>query len=156
MTSDTTVLEGIIAAEGTQYVASWDKLQEVGVEIERTSAQGLELLQAAESVYVVETDTKSSKLRLLKTASKRQAAAGELVEIAIRYENIGETPINNLSIFDSLSARLQYVDQSSKSSRPASFTQKVNEVGSKMLRWEINEEVPPHQYGVISFMVRVL
>ena len=156
MTSDTTVLEGIIAAEGTQYVASWDKLQEVGVEIERTSAQGLELLQAAESVYVVETDTKSSKLRLLKTASKRQAAAGELVEIAIRYENIGETPINNLSIFDSLSARLQYVDQSSRSSRPASFTQKVNEVGSKMLRWEINEEVPPHQYGVISFMVRVL
>ncbi|MBO7679042.1 MAG: hypothetical protein J6S75_05165, partial [Thermoguttaceae bacterium] len=63
LTSDTTVLEGIIAAEGTQYVASWDKLQEVGVEIERTSAQGLELLQAAESVYVVETDTKSSKLR---------------------------------------------------------------------------------------------
>ena len=156
MTSDTTVLEGIRAAEGVQYVAGWDKLQEVGVEIERTSAQGLELLQAAESVYVVETDTKSSKLRLLKTASKRQAAPGELVEIAIRYENIGETPITRLAVYDSLAARLQYVDESSKSSRPASFTQKVNEAGSLELKWEINEEISPHQYGVISFMVRVL
>lgn len=155
MTDEGSILERLRTADGALAVGTWGEIQEVAVEIEKNAAQGMVRVQAAEAVFTVETDSKTSRLSLFKMASKKDAAPGELIEFALRYENVGGERIENVTILDNLSARLEYLPDSAKSSRKATFTTKPNQTGSQVLRWEIDEPLEPRQYGVVSFMCRV-
>lgn len=155
MTEDASVLARLRTAGSALAVGTWGEIQEVSVEIEKVSAQGMVRHQAAEAVFTVQTDSKTSRLSLFKMASKKDAAPGEVIEFALRYENVGGERIENVTILDNLSARLEYIPDSAKSSRNATFTTRTNQTGSLLLKWEINEPLEIHQYGVVSFLCRV-
>lgn len=155
MTEDASVLARLRTADSALAVGTWGEIQEVSVEIEKVSAQGMVRHQAAEAVFTVQTDSKTSRLALFKMASKKDAAPGEVIEFALRYENVGGERIESVTILDNLAARLEYVPDSAKSSRNATFTTRTNQTGSLMLKWEINEPLEPRQYGVVSFLCRV-
>ncbi|MDO5566392.1 MAG: DUF11 domain-containing protein, partial [Planctomycetia bacterium] len=99
--------------------------------------------------------TKSSKLRLITVASKDAAQPGELIEFVLRYENVGDQVIGNVTLLDNLSSRLVYVDRSAKSSRKGEFLVKENQQGSVVLRWEITEPLKPGEFGVVEFICKV-
>ena len=145
----------LVIAQGTAAAAAWGKTQGVAVQIDKVSAQGNVTLQGAATIYSIENNTKTSQLRLFKTASKQQAAPGELIEFVIRYENVGGEVIGNVTILDSLSARLEYVEDSAVSSKKADFLVKNNETGSLVLRLEVTDPLEPGDYGVLSFLCRV-
>ena len=145
----------LVIAQGSAAAAAWGKTQGVAVQIDKVSAQGNVTLQGAATIYSIKNNTKTSQLRLFKTASKQQAASGELIEFVIRYENVGGEVIGNVTILDSLSARLEYVDDSAVSSKKADFLVKNNETGSLLLRLEVTDPLEPGDYGVLSFLCRV-
>jgi len=143
------MLEGALAAQG------WSGEQKVAVALDTVNAFSNTYLDGASTIYSVKDDTKTSKLRVIKIANKDAARPGELVEFTLRFENIGDEPIGNVTILDNLSARLAYVDNTAKSSVPAEFLAELNEQGSLNLRWEITEPLEPKEFGVVRFICKV-
>lgn len=95
------------------------------------------------------------KLRLCKLASTGAALPGEEVEFTLRFDNIGDRVIGNVTIVDSLTTRLEYVPDSQKSSVEANFSTQPNDGDSLVLRWEIVEPLQPGKGGVLQFRARV-
>jgi uncharacterized repeat protein (TIGR01451 family) len=104
---------------------------------------------------VYQTDEPDSPLlRLVKLASRGHALPGEEIEFTLRFDNVGDQVIGNVTIVDNLATRFEYVAESAQSSVDANFGTKANN-GSTILRWEIEEPVEPGQGGVLRFRVRV-
>jgi uncharacterized repeat protein (TIGR01451 family) len=95
------------------------------------------------------------KLRLLKLASCGNAQPGEEIEFTLRYDNIGDQVIGNVTVVDNLSTRFEYVPETAKSSVDADFITQSNDEGSLILRWEIRDPVKPGDGGVLRFRVKV-
>ena len=94
------------------------------------------------------------RLRICKVASKSDAQVGETVEFTLRFDNIGEQPVNNVTIIDSLTTRLEYVDASQNSSREAKFDTQQNDGESLVLRWELKEPLKVNEGGIIRFQCK--
>lgn len=149
-TSDASLLlEGSLAAQG------WSGEQKVAVALETVNAFSNIYLDGASTIFSVKDDTKTSKLRVIKIANKDAARPGELVEFTLRFENIGDQPIGNVTILDNLSSRLAYVENTAKSSVPAELLAELNERGSLVLRWEITDPLEPKEFGVVRFICKV-
>jgi len=95
------------------------------------------------------------KLRLLKLASCGNAVPGDEIEFTLRFDNIGDQVIGNVTIVDNLTTRFEYVPGSAKSSVDAAFVTEENDVGSLILRWEIKDPVKPGTGGILRFKVTV-
>lgn len=143
------MLDGAIAAQG------WSGEQGVAVSTDLVNAFSNAYVEGAATVYHIKDDTKTSKLRVIKIANKDAAKPGEFVEFTLRFENIGDQPIGNVTILDNLSARLRYVDGTAQSSMQADFLADLNEKGSLVLRWEIEKPLMPKEFGVIRFICKV-
>jgi uncharacterized repeat protein (TIGR01451 family) len=94
-------------------------------------------------------------LVLCKWADKQAAHVGDVVTFYLRYTNTGGQPMTNVVVSDSLTNRLEYITGTAVADRAAAFTTQVNEVGSAILRWEIQGSLPPGQSGVVRFQARI-
>jgi uncharacterized repeat protein (TIGR01451 family) len=101
------------------------------------------------------TGPTSPKLRLCKLASSGEALPGEEIEFTLRFDNIGDQLISNVTIADNLTTRFEYVPGTAKSSVNADFITESNDVGSLVLRWEIKDPVKPGAGGILRFKVKV-
>jgi len=77
------------------------------------------------------------------------------VWFTIRFDNVGNQLIGNVTIIDNLSPRLEYVADSAQCSLPAQFFTEPNEGDSVALRCEVTDPLQPGQGGVIRFRCRV-
>ncbi len=143
------VFDGAVAAQ------SWDGEQGVAVSTDLVNAFSNAYVEGASTVFAIKDDTKTSKLRVIKIANKDAAKPGEFVEFTLRFENIGDEPIGNVTILDNLSSRLRYVDGTAKSSVQADFSANLSESGSLVLRWEIKDPLEPKEFGVARFICKV-
>ena len=82
------------------------------------------------------------------------ARPGEEVEFTLRFDNIGNRVIGNVTIVDHLTTRLEYVTQSTTSSVDADFSTSSTTT-SMVLRWEITQPLEPGEGGVLQFKCRV-
>ena len=73
----------------------------------------------------------------------------------IFYRNMGNTPIRDVAIVDSLLPRLEYVKGTSRGPEGTAFTTAVNRVGSTELRWALPGVLAPGASGHVSFDVIV-
>jgi uncharacterized repeat protein (TIGR01451 family) len=94
-------------------------------------------------------------MRIIKIASHKEAQSGDVVEFTLRFDNIGDEEVGNVTIVDNLTTRLEYVEDSQSCTPDATFLVEPNEGQSLALRWEILEPIPPGQGGVIKFKCRV-
>lgn len=143
------MLSGALAAQG------WSGEQGVAVSTDLVNAFSNAYSDGAATIYQIKDDTKTSKLRVIKIANKDSAKPGEFVEFTIRFENIGDQPIGNVTILDNLSPRLRYVDGTAQSSMLAELLADLNEKGSLNLRWEIEKPLYPKEFGVVRFICKV-
>jgi uncharacterized repeat protein (TIGR01451 family) len=92
---------------------------------------------------------------LIKLASCGHALPGEEIEFTLRFDNIGDQVIGNVTIADNLSTRFEYIPNTARSSVDAEFLTMPNGNESSILRWEIKQPVQPGEGGVLRFRVRV-
>ena len=110
---------------------------------------------AAVYFQIEDKQSKTSKLRLIKVASKDSAMSGEIIEFTFRFDNIGTELIGNVTILDDLTGRLEFLPGTAVSSLQSGFDPQLNKNGSLVLRFEITDPLAPGDFGVIQFQCRV-
>ncbi|WP_145085476.1 hypothetical protein [Aureliella helgolandensis] len=137
-----------------QGALTWYTPESLGVMIEGKAVAMTRDTAMPQEIYVYETEDKCS-IRICKAASHTIAHSGDIVSFTIRFDNVGGKEVRNAVILDSLSPRLEYIGESQQCSLNANFTAAPNEVGSDVLRWEIEAPLEASEGGVISFDCRV-
>ena len=146
--------ETALLAEASQSAITWSGDQAVQITIDNRRAQAEVSLKQPGVVYH-QDQPNNPKLRLIKLASTGSALPGEEVEFTLRFDNIGDRVMGNVTIVDHLTTRLEYVPKSAKSSVDADFTAVPNANGSAVLRWEIKDPLEAGQGGILQFRCRV-
>ncbi|HKB03791.1 MAG TPA: hypothetical protein VKD90_16320 [Gemmataceae bacterium] len=80
---------------------------------------------------------------------------GDVVTVTLKFTNPTTEIMTDVTFADSLTARLEYVEGTSKTSRPATLTVQNNEAGSAVLKWAIDGKLMPGESGTIRFQVRI-
>jgi uncharacterized repeat protein (TIGR01451 family) len=141
-------------ARSSLAAITWAGDQAAQVVIDKRRAQAEVSVQSPGTIYHL-FEPNTPKLRLIKLASTSSAQPGEEVEFTLRFDNIGDRVIGNVTIEDNLTTRLEYIEGSQKSSLPAVFTTQANLGASLILRWELIDPLPKHEGGVLRFRCRV-
>lgn len=151
------ILEGEMAilAKSTAAAVTWKQDSVVQVILDKRSAMAAVSNQRSETVYTVKEPPANPRLRVIKVASSQLLKPGEIVAFTIRFDNIGNQPIGNVTILDNLSTRLEYMPETAQSSLQAQFSTQPNEHGSQVLRWEITPPLEPGKGGIIRFTCHV-
>ncbi|MBN8623912.1 MAG: DUF11 domain-containing protein [Planctomycetes bacterium] len=141
-------------AEAVDKAIIWTKDDGLKVAIDKQAAKVATGDQRAQAIYVVNEPT-CARLRICKIASTAAANPGDTVDFTIRYDNVGDAPVGNIVILDSLTTRLEYEPGSAQSSRKAHFSTTENAAISLELRWEIEEPLQPGDGGLVRFRCKV-
>lgn len=145
--------EGPVIAKHSIAAVTWTGDQEVQVTISGQGASAVFSPKQPGLLYHVNEGC--PRLRLVKCASTDTALPGDEVEFTLRFDNVGDSALEDLVIVDNLTTRLEYVDGSAKSSRDADFTTSRNDAGSLILRWKLDGKLEAGEGGVLTFKCRV-
>lgn len=141
-------------SNATENALAWTEKQGVQVVLDGKLPVEASNDVAIEQIYKYDLLGKP-RLRIVKTASKQNAKPGEIVDFTLRFDNIGDQVIGNVTIIDNLTTRLEYVPDSVQASVAADFFTQENDGDSLILRWEVVEPVKVGKGGVIRFQARV-
>ncbi|HUG71686.1 MAG TPA: DUF11 domain-containing protein [Pirellulaceae bacterium] len=119
------------------------------IAVELTSDVGMQ------EVHTYELPQGKSRLRIVKIADKQNAQPGDTVDFTIRFDNVGDQTIGNVTVIDNLSRRLEYIEDSQECSLKAEFFTQPNDGESLVLRWEVTDPMQVGDGGVIRFKCRV-
>lgn len=133
----------------------WAADQAVQVSINAVMASVATNDSGAQSVYRYDLPEGKPRLRVVKVASRKEAKPGDEIEFTIRFDNVGDQLVGNVTIVDNLTTRLEYVADSAECSVQANFLTQENDAESLVLRWEINDPLEVGQGGIIRFKCRV-
>jgi uncharacterized repeat protein (TIGR01451 family) len=148
--NETTSLAQRVAA-----AAVWTETQAVQVLVEGIPAVEARGTSTPEVTYTYETFGKPC-LRICKIADRSEATPGQVITFTLRFDNVGNQPINNVTVIDHLTPRLEYVAGSAQSTLKATFRADEQLPGESMvLRWEIEEPLAVNQGGIARFQARV-
>ena len=95
------------------------------------------------------------RMRIIKIADKCDAHPGEIVSFTLRFDNVGDQKVGNVTIIDNLTTRLEYVEESQECSHEAAFSSELNDGETAILRWEIKDSMRVGEGGIIRFKCRV-
>jgi uncharacterized repeat protein (TIGR01451 family) len=147
--------EAPFLAKGVQAAVAWSHDQAVQIILDHQAANALASTRKLQETYTVGSLPAQPRLRLVKVASTPFAEPGDEVAFTLRFDNVGNQPIGNVTILDSLSGRLEYVAGSAQCSRKAQFSTRPNEGDSVLVRCELSDPLPPGAGGVLRFSCRV-
>ena len=136
-----------------QNAKVWETPESLEVLIDGQEAALAIDVKQAQDVHVYELPPGKCSLRICKAASHMTAHSGDQITFTIRFDNIGTQPLEKVVVLDSLTPRLEYIQDSQQSSvAPApEFSSEPNEVGSTVLKWEFKSSLKPGEGGVIHF-----
>jgi uncharacterized repeat protein (TIGR01451 family) len=141
-------------AERIEAAITWSSDQAVQVMIDSEIAHEVAIEQKPEITYFVK-EPDSPRLRVIKVASTPIALPGDTVAFTIRFDNVGDQVMGNVTILDNLSPRLEYVEGSAQASVEADFSHELNDAGSLVLRWEVIDPLEAGDGGLVRFKCRV-
>jgi uncharacterized repeat protein (TIGR01451 family) len=150
-------------------IDNWEQPLEVGGMVNAihwTHDLGVQVAIGTRKAQVVASDRQAAllyrleespepRLAICKLADRASAHPGDVVRFALQYANVGNRPISELTIVDNLTTRLEYVEGSQVSDRPADFSAEMNNGGSLILRWALPQPLEPGERGLIQFDCRV-
>jgi uncharacterized repeat protein (TIGR01451 family) len=142
-------------ALGSNAAIAWSHTQAVQVILDRKSAMADVKYDKAQTTYTVDSPPGRPQLRLVKVASTAVANPGDSVDFTIRFDNLGNQPIGNVEILDSLNTRLEYVPDSGQCSVDAKFSTEPNEGDSVIVHCELLHPLDVGKGGILRFRCRV-
>ena len=142
-------------SEGIDAAEAWGRIDAPQNVVDNLNIDSLGTgLPAAETVSIEKPEGKP-ELRLCKVASTKDALPGDIVEFTIRFDNVGNETIGNVTILDHLSPRLELIDGSAECTLKADFFVTEQDRGTQIFRAEIVDPLPEGQGGIVRFKCRV-
>lgn len=141
--------------EGMQFAELWTRKQNPIIQGHASSASQSVVVQGQAELVGLEDKGKRGVLRLHKVADKGAAAIGDVITFTIHYENAGDREIKNVVLIDNLTPRLEYIAEATTTDRPGKVETEDNQEGSVILRFVLEEALPGHTKGSITFQARV-
>lgn len=136
--------------------ATWTKVD--GLQIIASDAGGNELKATFKPMEItgLEDGRKTvGDLRIVKLADLKTAEPGDVVTFSIRYDNLGDFELKNIRIVDNLTSRLEFLEGSAQSDRVGRVDVYDNGEGSLIVEFQLQDDLPGHQGGVLTFQARV-
>lgn len=137
-----------------QAAKVWDHTDVLVVMIRNLKAFELTKDESVGQTYGLD-EPDNPRLRIIKIASNDTALPGEVIDFSLRFDNVGDQVVGNVTILDNLSTRLDYVPNSAECSRKAQFFTEPNGAGAQVLRWQVADPMRPGEGGLIRFRCRV-
>jgi uncharacterized repeat protein (TIGR01451 family) len=145
--------EKAVIAERSQAALVWQANQAVQVIIDGQMAHEARGRAKPEALLTYELEGKG-RLRICKIASNCDAQVGEIVEFTLRFDNVGDQRIGNVTIIDHLTPRLEYIENTQSSTVKSEFKLQENP-DTLVMRWEITDPLEVGQGGIIRFRCKV-
>lgn len=139
----------------TQELVIDNKIKSVRINLDSRPASVISETSGANEVLEYKLPEGKARVRVLKLASAKAARAGDTVRFTIRFDNVGDEAVGNVTIMDNLTTRFVYIPDSETCDIKAEFKTEPNDQQSKILRWEIDEPIEPGHGGIIRFDCRV-
>ncbi len=133
---------------------TWSIDQEMQVVVAGLAPISITRDQSAEELTVYELPD-AGRLRICKLADKSDALPGEIVTFVIRVDNIGDSAVDEIVLTDSLTTRLEYVEDSQSSTVEAEFSYTENVGQSLQLTWKLASPLKVGEGAKIEFRCRV-
>ncbi|MEO1529171.1 MAG: DUF11 domain-containing protein [Planctomycetota bacterium] len=143
-----------VLREGALAARSWMVRDAVEVMFKGLEVPVLTRDQRAEA-FVEYDFPDAGRLKIMKVADKSSAELGDEIHFAIHVQNVGDSPVSDIEIVDSLVTRLEYVEDSQKCDREADFMTRGNEAGSVRLSWKLKEPLAVGKSAHIEFSCKV-
>lgn len=142
-------------AKGRQAAIAWTGVEGVQVIADFQSAHVVLNVDKADEIVESHSPNNRPKLKVVKLASQDAAQQGDVVDFVLRFENIGDQTIGNVTLLDHLPDRLEYVVDSASCDVACQFYTQTNDQGSTVLRWDIEKPLKVTAGGTIRFSCRV-
>jgi uncharacterized repeat protein (TIGR01451 family) len=135
---------------------AWKGSESLQIQINELAPMTATGIDGAAVYFQVEDEqSRTSRLRLIKVANKESAQPGEIVEFTLRFDNLGNQLLGNVTILDDLTGRLEFLPGTAMASLQSGFLPQPNARGGLTLRFEISDPLAPGEFGVIQFQCRV-
>lgn len=145
--------EKAVLAQRVEAALVWQSNQAVQVIVDGKMAVEGKSEVKPELMYTYELEGKP-RLRICKIASNCDAQVGETIEFTLRFDNVGDQKIGNVTVIDHLTPRLEYIKDSQSSTVASEFKVQENS-DTLVLRWEITDPLEVGQGGLIRFRCKV-
>ncbi len=142
-------------ARGVAAAIAWTHDQAVQVILDRQAATAVIGDARAQATFAIDKPEPRPKLRIVKVASSQTAQVGEEVDFTIRFDNVGNEMIGNVTIVDHLTPRLEYLPESAQASVEGNFVAERKGADSLILRFEVTDPLEPGEGGIVRFRCRV-
>lgn len=133
---------------------SWALDECVEATIEDLKAPSLVRDESLQGLTIYEFP-EAGRLRIHKMADRTDAKPGEIVNFAIRVENVGDAPVDRVVLTDNLITRLEYVEGSATCSAGAEFLPVKNDGQSLRLQWKLTDVLRVGESATIRFKCKV-
>jgi len=145
----------IDVASAVQAAITWTDETAVQVLLEERMVQAEGSYAPAEQTYQYRIPPGQTCLQLIKLASCGHAQPGDEVEFLLQFRNTGPDALEQVTLVDNLTTRLEYVADSQECSLKSTFAADDNQADTHVLRWTLTESLLPGEGGVIHFRCRV-
>jgi uncharacterized repeat protein (TIGR01451 family) len=138
-------------AQALQAAIVWTRDQAPQILVDGRPAVQTTGVLNLQSIYTYELPPGKPCVQIVKIASRCDARPGETVDFTLRFDNLGDQVVGNVTIIDRLHDRLEYVPDSQSCSLPARFSTEDDDGASRILRWEISDPLKVGEGGIIRF-----
>jgi uncharacterized repeat protein (TIGR01451 family) len=97
----------------------------------------------------------AGRLRICKLADRQHAQPGEIVNFSLQVVNVGDRPVDHVTITDNLTTRLEYVADSQTCSAGAEFETLENDSESLQLIWRLTDSLKVGETATMRFRCKV-
>ena len=143
-----------VPRRGSTAAIAWTHTQAVQIILDRKAAAAEVKDDNCMTIYTVE-EPPACPSCLVKVASTPFANPGDDVEFTLRFDNIGNQPIGEVTILDSLNTRLEFVPESAQCSVDAKISSQPNEGDSVVVSCQLAKPLEPGHGGILRFICRV-
>ena len=134
---------------------TWSSDLEVKVANQGVALVVIDDVEALREITETHAPNADNRLRVVKMASTDGAQPGDEIDFMIRFDNVGNQTIGNVTVMDNLTTRLEFIPGSASCSVQADLITTPNKAQSSLLRWEIIDPLEPGQGGLIKFRCKV-
>ena len=147
--------EEAILSFGAQAAGNWSRDLNPVIAGHAANGHQLQAEFKVRQLSGVEDRRSPGDLRIVKLADKETAKPGDVITFTLRFDNLGERDLFDITIVDNLTPRLQYIEGSVVSKIAGGVDVKPNGEGSSILTFTFDEPLKGLTGGSVTFECRV-